>query len=783
MGSLLHVLAASRPASTNPNANVFFVHGLGGDQGATWTGKAGAFWPEWLAERFPDIAVFSLGYEASPSGWLGSTMPISDRAMQTLALLESNQLLRSPAFFITHSLGGLVVKEMIRIADTYHNEAWRSLARQTSGIVFLATPHSGSRIADYLGALGSVLRLSVSVRELEANAPPLRDLNLWYRNNARRLAIKTSVFFETQNTKGVRVVDEASADPGIEGVFPIPVDADHFSICKLDSQDELQFSSVANFIQKLTSPAGSPQPALSRTATDERRTDISVNVSVNIFISYSHGAPEEVELANSLRQALAEQGYETFIDTRMIVGTDWSQEIFRKIQASDFFIVLLSENSAQSEMVQTEVRLAHQARRKDGRPVILPIRVRFDGQLDYELEAYLRRIQYTIWNGVGDTARVIGEIRQAIASGGASVERPPEKTTASPNIAEPIPPAADPSRPRVAVDKRFLRSTGGTLPDDDPYYIKRPQDDVVEEVAGFDRTTLIIRAAKQMGKSSLLLRYLAACRRKGKRVAHVDLQTLTGAELSNYQTFLQTIASSLLRRLGINSDVSKINTTLNMIYFVEDVLMPSGPSRIVIAIDEADRALASDWSRDFFSMLRAWHNRREEVDSRLKDLDIALVIATDPFLLIDDANQSPFSVGTLVTLNDFTEQQVAHLNLLYGSLLTTAQCSQLWGLFQGQPYLTRLFLYRLQSGDAMAFDDLIQHAADIDGPFGEHLRSKLLLLQRQPELVDALRAVSRGQKLNNEIIFDRLHATGLVTRQNGEITPANQVYSRFFGQL
>jgi hypothetical protein len=163
----------------------------------------------------PDIAVFSLGYEASPSGWLGSTMPISDRATQLLALLEAKQLLGTPMVFVVHSLGGLVVKEMLRIAETYQNKAWENVARQTLGIVFLATPHSGSSIAGYLGALGALLRLSVSVRELEANAAPLRDLNLWYRNNVRRLAIQTRVFFETQQTNGLRVVNESSADPAI----------------------------------------------------------------------------------------------------------------------------------------------------------------------------------------------------------------------------------------------------------------------------------------------------------------------------------------------------------------------------------------------------------------------------------------------------------------------------------------------------------------------------------------------------------------------------------------
>jgi TIR domain len=97
-----------------------------------------------------------------------------------------------------------------------------------------------------------------------------------------------------------------------------------------------------------------------------------------IFISYSHRSSDEAEFARRLHDEFAGLGYETFIDTRIIVGADWSREIASSIEKSDFFVVLLSENSAHSEMVQAEIRLAHNARRADGRPIIIPIRFHFD---------------------------------------------------------------------------------------------------------------------------------------------------------------------------------------------------------------------------------------------------------------------------------------------------------------------------------------------------------------------------------------------------------------------
>ena len=101
-------------------------------------------------------------------------------------------------------------------------------------------------MTSYLGAL---MRRTVTLRELEAHAPALRELNLWFRNNIERLDIDIEVFFESQNTYGVRVVNETSADPGIPGVIPIPIDANHNSICKPDRSSSLVYRRTMRFIK------------------------------------------------------------------------------------------------------------------------------------------------------------------------------------------------------------------------------------------------------------------------------------------------------------------------------------------------------------------------------------------------------------------------------------------------------------------------------------------------------------------------------------------------------
>jgi hypothetical protein len=91
---------------------------------------------------------------------------------------------------------------------------------------------------------------------LAAHAGPLRDINLWYRNNARDLGIETKIYFETRSTYGVGVVNETSADLGLSGVVPIPIDADHLSISKPRSRSDLVYKSIKHTIKQLVAEPG-----------------------------------------------------------------------------------------------------------------------------------------------------------------------------------------------------------------------------------------------------------------------------------------------------------------------------------------------------------------------------------------------------------------------------------------------------------------------------------------------------------------------------------------------
>ena len=763
---------------TGALADVIFVHGLGGDKFTTWqaTQSRESFWPEWLGKDLPDVAVYSLGYEASPSAWLGHAMPLTERATNILNLLESEGLGVRPLIWICHSLGGLVVKQLLQTAEIQNQLSWKCFVENTKAIVFLSTPHAGAQIANAVNLMGKLLRTTAGMTDLQASNEHLRYLSLWYSNNAARLKIETRVFYEKRDLGGIRIVNEDTANPGISGVMPVAMDDHHLSICKPADRNQQVYKSV----RLLVSQYENPKPTSG--ANTISKEDVSSEAGLpdrkrRFFISYRRRAHEDARLANRLVDELRNAGHDVFIDLDITLGADWSAEITRRIEWCEYLVVLLSEDSIDAEMVQGEIRLARHNRRDDGSPHIIPIRVRYEGGLDYELTSYLGRLQHVVWNNSRDDAAVISAVLKAAQTQGAG-----EAIAA--NVSEQPPVTTDERRPQPSVDRTALLRPTGTLKLDDRFYVKRSADESIDRLAASRGETLVIKGARQMGKSSLLVRYIAACKQAGTKVAFLDFQGMSDAQLVEYPTFLQRVLNVLLRRLELPTEnLPSIESGLDVTDLIESRVLDRIDAPVLFAFEEVDRVLGRPWQKDFFAMLRDWHNRRW-MEPWAK-VDIGLVIATEPYLLVDSADQSPFNVGEILQLGPFLPAEVNDLNKRYGAPLSASQCQELFELTNGQPYLTRVALYRLVS-DANTTWRTLQTSADSDqGPFADHLKALLMILHRSG-LEEAMREVVKRGRIpgDDRLTYYRLRGAGLVTEEaSGQKMPANLLYARFFKKL
>lgn len=244
--------------NSSRKGDIVFVHGLAGHSWSTWHLKSNKdakdfnFWLYWLGEDLKkegiDVGVWTFGYEAARFQFSGAAMSRFDLGSNLLEYLKVKNIGKRPLIFVTHSMGGLVVKEAIRTALDFDDK--KAIIKLTKGIVFLSTPHTGSHLANLIDNIRFFTRPNINVGELKAHSSELRKLNQWYRQNVDNLTIETKVFYETQGLNGILVVDEDSANPGIKDVQPVAVQEDHNSIAKPKKTD-LVFESVKAFVKEL----------------------------------------------------------------------------------------------------------------------------------------------------------------------------------------------------------------------------------------------------------------------------------------------------------------------------------------------------------------------------------------------------------------------------------------------------------------------------------------------------------------------------------------------------
>lgn len=238
-------------------ADIVFMHGLGGDAKQTWhpSNEPESFFPKWLGEALPDVGVWSLEYDAAQSKWTGDALSLPDRATDVLGRLDLAGFGGRPIIFVTHSLGGLVAKQVLRHAKEMAVNDWKTIGESISGIMFIATPHSGSDLSSYLKYVSAFARTTAAITDLESHHPRLRELNVWFRNNCAKHGISVGVLYETKATStsfgfSAVVVDPTSSDPGIAGIAPIPIETDHISICKPSSKTAPVFQHTVKFIKR-----------------------------------------------------------------------------------------------------------------------------------------------------------------------------------------------------------------------------------------------------------------------------------------------------------------------------------------------------------------------------------------------------------------------------------------------------------------------------------------------------------------------------------------------------
>lgn len=510
-----------------------------------------------------------------------------------------------------------------------------------------------------------------------------------------------------------------------------------------------------------------------------------------IFISYRDQAPDN-QLAEAFYSAFQAAGYAPFMaGTSIQLGETWAKRIRTELEQSDYFLLLLSPQSATSEMVTEEVRRAKRLRDRtpDHRPVILPIRVKFplDDPLNYELRGYLQQIQQRQWNSAADTQSLIAEVIQLIEQGNGQ-----RHVSAVPDEQEPrlFPVVESVDRPPSPVaEPELKREPGGSVPLTSGLYVERPpiEADCFEEIMQ-PGALIRIKAPRQMGKTSLMARILNHAREQGCQAIPLSFQRADHYLFTDLDMLLRWFCEQVGRRMKKLRDLDDYwigyGSKDKCVAYFEECLLEELDVPLVLGLDEVDMVFPHREVADgFFALIRSWYEsaRYGDFSSELwEKLRLVVVHSTEVYVPLN-INQSPFNVGKNVELPEFTFEQVLDLAQRYTLSGAASQVERLTELVGGHPYLIRKALYHLRRQD-LSLNELTKTAHTEAGIYSDHLRRHLLNLQDYPQLADALRQVvskNRPIEIDAESAF-KLESMGLVTLSGNEATPRCDVYRQYF---
>jgi AraC-like DNA-binding protein len=331
------------------------------------------------------------------------------------------------------------------------------------------------------------------------------------------------------------------------------------------------------------------------------------------------------------------------------------------------------------------------------------------------------------------------------------------------------------------------RFPSGSVPLDSPFYIENsPVERQAYTEISKPGALVRIKAPKEMGKTSMLLRILEHANRLGYRTVSLNLEQIDQNILSDLNRFLRWLCANVALQLRLeprlddywDEDIgSKVSCSLYLrSYVLEQIDTP-----LVLALDEVNQMFEHPQvAKEVLPLLRSWYEEAKRLPIWQK-LRLIVVHSTDIYVPLQ-LHQSPFNVGLPVQLSCFSLDQVQQLAQRYGLNWTDGkEAKQIIDMVGGHPALVNIALYHLNQGE-LTLPQLLETAPTSTGIYHHHLQRHCATLQEQPELAIALDAVintTEPVRLEPMLAY-KLSSMGLIKLDNNKAMLSCQLYRQYF---
>ncbi|NJM99162.1 MAG: serine/threonine protein kinase [Phormidesmis sp. RL_2_1] len=333
----------------------------------------------------------------------------------------------------------------------------------------------------------------------------------------------------------------------------------------------------------------------------------------------------------------------------------------------------------------------------------------------------------------------------------------------------------------------------GQVPLESPFYIERSSiESECYRSIGEPGALIRIKSSRQTGKTSLMSRIIAFARNHDYVTVTLNLELASTDILSDVDRFLRWFCVMVSKALDLPARVEDYwealcGSSYNCSEYFESYLLATSPEPIVLALDNVDIIFSyPEVASNFFGMLRAWYESARygsaESDTWQK-LRLVVVYSTEVYIPLP-IHQSPFNVGMLVELPNFTAEQVALLIARYQLNWSEADIAALMSLVGSNPHLVRLTLYHAKRS-SMSLGQIRENAIAPSSIYIAHLQEKFWALQPHAHLLEGIKQVMTAatpQELDPVTLL-KLEGMGLVSINHGKASSACDLYRLYFGNL